>query len=194
MKDREPRVTLRAMGVGGHVTPVATIPLSVAATDDFGLAAAPVAGRTDDRGRGEVRAEDANGRRFHCRSPRPSRPVLDHQVRHESLLQADPPQVGTIFRFVAEAEDRCARGAQTGRSSVLQMQVVSPDELFYEILIRQRAERAKFIAVARGREKQTPVLAGPPSSEDFSRSCGSSTPAPVSSTRSPAGSPTRSRR
>ena len=39
LKDREPRVTLRAVGVGGHVTPVATIPLTLAATDDFGLAA-----------------------------------------------------------------------------------------------------------------------------------------------------------
>ena len=39
LKDREPRVTLRAVGVGSHVTPVATIPLNLAATDDFGLAA-----------------------------------------------------------------------------------------------------------------------------------------------------------
>ncbi len=39
LRDREPRVTLRALGVGSHVTPVATIPLSLAATDDFGLAA-----------------------------------------------------------------------------------------------------------------------------------------------------------
>ena len=38
LKDREPRVTLRAVGVGSHVTPVATIPLNLAATDDFGLA------------------------------------------------------------------------------------------------------------------------------------------------------------
>ncbi len=39
LRDREPRVTVRAVGVGGHVTPVATVPLSVAATDDLGLAA-----------------------------------------------------------------------------------------------------------------------------------------------------------
>ena len=85
------------------------------------------------------------------------------------MLQADPPGSGTVLRFVAEADDRCARGAQTGRSSALQLQVVSPDELFYEILIRQRAERAKFLAVLEAVEKQTPVLAGQPTSEDFLR-------------------------
>jgi hypothetical protein len=76
-----------------------------------------------------------------------------------------------LIRIVGEAEDRCARGSQTGRSSVLALQVVSPDELFYEILIRQRAERAKFVAILESHEKQTPVLDGPspPSSEDWVR-------------------------
>ena len=58
LKDREPRVTLRALGVGGHVTPVATIPLTLAATDDFGLAAPPAARRSDVERGGEVRADD----------------------------------------------------------------------------------------------------------------------------------------
>jgi hypothetical protein len=52
---------------------------------------------------------------------------------------------------------------------VLALQVVSPDELFYEILIRQRAERAKFLAALETMEKQTPVLAGKPSTDDFLR-------------------------
>ncbi len=96
-------------------------------------------------------------------------PVLDHQVRHDVVLQTDPPKVGTLLRFVAEADDRCVRGVQTGRSSLLQLQVVSADELFYEILIRQRAERAKFLAVLESLEKQTPVLAGEPKADDFLR-------------------------
>ena len=45
--------------------------------------------------------------------------------------------------------------------------MVSLDELFYEILIRQRAERAKFLAALEAVEKQTPVLAGTPTAEDF---------------------------
>jgi hypothetical protein len=85
------------------------------------------------------------------------------------VLQTDPPKVGALLRFVAEADDRCVRGVQTGRSSLLQLQVVSADELFYEILIRQRAERAKFLAVLESVEKQTPVLAGEPKVDDFLR-------------------------
>ena len=46
LKDRAPRVTLRALGTSGHVTPIATIPLSISATDDFGLAA-PAACKID---------------------------------------------------------------------------------------------------------------------------------------------------
>jgi len=47
------------------------------------------------------------------------------------------------------------------------MQVVSPDELFYEILIRQRAERAKFVAALDAAEKQGLTLAGTPSADDY---------------------------
>jgi hypothetical protein len=96
-----------------------------------------------------------------------SRAVLDHQARHEVELLADAPAIGTVLRFVGEAEDRCAKGAQVGRSNVVQMEVVSPDELFYEILIRQRAERAKFVAVLDATEKRAPALAGSPKAEDY---------------------------
>jgi hypothetical protein len=84
-------------------------------------------------------------------------------------LQADAPKIGTMLRFVAEADDHCARGAQTGRSGVLALQVVSPDELFYEILIRQRAERTKFLGIFEKVDKHTPVLAGNPTADDFLR-------------------------
>jgi hypothetical protein len=169
LKDREPRVTLRAMGVGMHVTPVATIPLMLAATDDFGMTALRLqidrTTHTDDK-------STAKTERRMVSIPlavEPGKPVLDHQVRHDLALQLDPPAIGTYLRIVGEAEDHCARGAQTGRSSALQMQVVSPDELFYEILIRQRAERAKFITVLDAAEKQSPVLASTPAATDYLR-------------------------
>ncbi len=171
LRDREPRVTLRAAGVGGHVTPVATIPLTVAAIDDFGLAAMRL---QLDRSTivGEKDKPETKTRRETVAIPMAAeagRVLLDHQARHEVMLQADPPAPGTILRFTGEADDRCARGTQTGRSTPLQLQVVTPDELFYEILLRQRAERAKFLAALELVEKQTPVLAGRPSSEDFLR-------------------------
>ena len=171
LRDREPRLALRAVGVGSRVTPVATIPLSIGATDDLGLVALRL---QFDRSL-TVEANDkveTKTKRATIPFPLPldpSRPVLDHQVRHDIALQADAPQIGTMLRFVAEADDHCARGAQTGRSGSLALQVVSPDELFYEILIRQRAERTKFLTVFEVVDKQTPVLAGNPTADDFLR-------------------------
>jgi hypothetical protein len=170
MRDREPRVTLRAVGVGARVTPVATIPLSLAATDDLGLAAfrlqadriAPTKDGADEK--------PPEPRRQTVAIPLPGtevRPALDHQARHDVELQVDSPEVGSTLKFVAEAEDRCARGAQIGRSGVLQFQVVTADELFYDILMRQRAERAKFLAALEAVEKQGPALEGAPARDDY---------------------------
>ncbi len=168
LRDREPRVTLRASGVGSHVTPIATIPLTIAATDDFGLAALRIqADRSvlvEEKDKPEQKIE-----RSTIKLPfesDPSQPTLDHQIRHDLGLQSDPPKVGAILRFTGEADDRCAQGVQTGRSSVLALQVVSADELFYEILIRQRVERTKFLNVLETTEKNAPTLDGTPTAEE----------------------------
>lgn len=168
MRDREPRVTLRSMGVGGRVTPVATIPLTLAATDDFGLAALRI--QADRSTITQSEKPEQQTRKAAIAIPfeaDPARPTLDHQARQDVSLQADPPAVGTVLRFTGEADDRCARGVQTGRSGVLAFSVVSPDELYYEILIRQRAERAKFLALVDAAEKQTPILEGSPKAEEI---------------------------
>jgi hypothetical protein len=166
LKDREPRVTLRAQGVGGHVTPVATIPLAMGATDDLGLAALRL--QIERTSHAEGKSEPTVAKQtLPLPLPAGGKAVLDHQARHDVDLQAAPPPIGTILRIQAEAEDRCARGTQVGRSGVVHLQVVSIDELFYEILIRQRAERAKFLAALEATEKQTPLLASTPSAEDY---------------------------
>jgi hypothetical protein len=169
LRDREPRVTLRATGVGGRVTPTATIPLTLAATDDFGLAALRVQAERSAVVADSGRAEQPS-RMTAILIPfeaDPARPTLDHQARHDVSLQVDPPKVGALLRFTGEADDRCARGAQTGRSGVLAFTVVSPDELFYEILIRQRAERVKFMAILDAAEKRTPILEGDAKPEEI---------------------------
>ena len=181
LRDREPRVTVRALGIGSHVTPVATLPLSVAATDDLGLAAMRlridrtlIAPQEDVGGAQEGASSESKMQNAKVDLPLAAgegRAALDQQVRHDLDLNADPPPVGTLIRIVGEADDRCARGPQTGRSSVLALSVVSVEELFYEVLIRQRAERAKFMAIVEAHEKQTPVLEAPnpPSAEDWVR-------------------------
>ncbi len=172
MRDRDPRVTLRAVGVGVHVTPVATIPLSIAATDDIGLAALRLQfDRTTAAGEKD-RSPQTKTKHETVKIPLPSesgRPPLDHQARHELSLMTDPATPGTLLRFLAEADDKCARGPQTGRSTPLQLQVVAPEELFYEILLRQRSERTKFIAALESIEKQGPLLDGKPRPEDHAR-------------------------
>ena len=167
LKDREPRVTLRALGIGPRVTPVATIPLSIAAIDDFGLGAVRLQSeRTSSDGeKGEPKTVKKTIALPLALDP--ARPVLDHQARQEIELQAESPPIGAVLRFMAEAEDRCARGVQVGRSSPILVQVVSPNELFYEILLRQRTERAKFVAVMETAEKQGPLLAGSPTPDAF---------------------------
>jgi hypothetical protein len=183
LRDREPRVTVRTLVVGSHVTPVAAVPLSIAATDDLGLAALrlridrTLIAPTDEPGRTpapEGASPESKTQNTKVDLPLPlgnKRAVLDQQVRHDLVLRADPPEVGTLIRIVGEADDRCTRGVQTGRSSVLALQVVSVEELFYEVLIRQRAERAKFLALVEAHEKQTPLLEAPnpPSAEDWVR-------------------------
>jgi len=168
LKDREPRVTLRAQGVGAHVTPIATIPLTLAATDDLGLASLRLQVERTVIGASE-KAEPVTTKQT---IPIPlatdgGKAILDHQARQDVDLQANPPPVGAVLRLQAEAEDRSARGPQVGRSGVIHMQIVSADELFYEILIRQRAERAKFLAAYDAAEKLTPTLAGTPTTEDY---------------------------
>jgi hypothetical protein len=65
---------------------------------------------------------------------------------------------GQVFRVRALAVDRCALGAHTGFSRWLAFQVVTPEELFYEILMRQREQRAKFAAALALAEGQAAAL------------------------------------
>lgn len=167
MRDRAPRVTLRALGVGAHVTPVATIPLSFAATDDRGLAAVRL--QIERTTTIDDKAEPKTTRQTVTLplAAEGGRTVLDHQARHDVELAADVPAAGTVIRIVGEAEDRSAQGVQVGRSPALHLLVVPPDELFYEILMRQRAERAKFLTVQEGFEKRGKSLDGTPASDAY---------------------------
>ena len=95
-KDREPRLALRAVGVGSRVTPVATIPLTIGATDDIGLAALRLqidrTATVEEKDKIETKTQ-----RTTVPFPLPldpSRPVLDHQVRHDVLLQTEHAQGG----------------------------------------------------------------------------------------------------
>jgi len=143
LADHPPRVTVRVTGVGRRVTPTARIPLSVRALDDFGMAQI---------------AADLEVTQFVDSKPQPTM----HQPYSESFSAESQPlptdidkQVvlklaecgaapGNAIRLRAKASDACVLGAQEGASRWVPMQVVTPEELFYEILTRQREQRGRF--------------------------------------------------
>ncbi len=144
LNDRAPRLTLRSSGVGRRITPVARIPLHLRAVDDFGVAELSLDLE-------ETRIVD-------------SKPVaaLHHPLEEKFGAAAGeklPPDVerepvvslaeyaldpGAMVRIRGKAADACVLGAQSAESRWLSFQVVSPEELFYEILTRQREQRARF--------------------------------------------------
>lgn len=159
LNDRAPRLTLRSSGVGRRVTPVAKIPLHLRAVDDFGIA--------------ELMLELEETRVID------SKPATStHQPLKESFSNDDDNKLpldltreptlglteyslipGATVRIRGKATDACVLGVQTSESRWLTFQVVSADELFYEILTRQREQRNRF-AKALQSEKEQKLLLG----------------------------------
>ncbi len=162
--DRPPRVLARSSGVGRRVTPQARIPMSLHASDDFGLTSLSA----------EIEAtvpkEDKPETKLH-RLPLelppsvPENPPTDYETQPLVALGEYSVAPGTVVKLRGAATDNCAQGSQTGASRWLTFQVVTPEELFYEILMRQRAQRAKFAAALETAKSQTEPLAGLPTAE-----------------------------
>lgn len=158
LKDREPRVTLRSTGVGKRVTPQATLPLNVRATDDFALAGLAWEMERTVPAEGTPQSETE---RVELPLPTPDadNPLLDFTHDDRLLLKPRTLPTGTLLRIRAAASDACLDGPQTGYSRWLMFQVVSPEELFYEILMRQRQQRAKFAAATASAKQHAETLA-----------------------------------
>lgn len=159
LQDRPPRVNIRASGVGRLVTSTVRVPLTLGFQDDLGLRAlaleAEWAAPTGDEIQRGTRSFPL---------PLPSTadgsPLLDLELRHTAMLAelALPP--GSQVRLRGHAQDNSAEGPQSGFSRWLTYQVVTPEELMYEIVRRQRAERDKFkAAVDQQRSLADPLAA-----------------------------------
>lgn len=179
LKDREPRVTIRSSGVGRRVTPVARIPLAMRATDDFGVASLALewertALRDDkpqvDTGRQALdepaeseATEPAPGEPKSSEPKAAEPPALplrtEAEWNEEWPLKALGLAAGNTLKLRGAALDASTVGPQAGQSRWLQFQIVASDELFYEILMRQREQRAKF-ALALESEKAQSVALG----------------------------------
>ena len=162
--DREPRVAIRSSGVGRRVTPQARIPLALHAADDFGIAT--LALELEQTFLKDEKPETKTDRvaiELPPFSPDAAPTDLDEQPTLSLSERSLVP--GTLLKARGQATDNCAQGAKTGSSRWLSFQVVTPEELFYEILMRQRAERGKFAAALETAKTQTEPLAGIPTAD-----------------------------
>jgi hypothetical protein len=149
--DREPRVRVRLIGVGGMVLPKARIPYSCRLTDDFGLTAASIAYRWkgDDMSQeGVVGSREIVG---------PSAPLpahtLDHEMEDGFELEGlkIPTATGLSFRFEAADNDDVS-GPNIGRSSEFLLRVVTEEELRTDLLRREKEQRQEFERLVKNQE------------------------------------------
>jgi hypothetical protein len=158
--DRPPRVTIRVTGVGRRVTPTARIPLAIRAIDDFGMAQLTA----------DLELTQVVDSKPQVSMHQPFLEKLAVDVRKLPLDVERQPEVkladlsavpGNLFRIRARATDDCVLGAQDGSSRWVPLQVVTPEELFYEILTRQRVERGRFaktLEMAKGQLEAIPKV------------------------------------
>jgi hypothetical protein len=142
--DQPPRVTMGFTGVRQRVTARAKIPLTIEARDDYGIAKAGLALKTetpDPANPAQLKADNSEMPLFG-----PASPATELQLEKAESLELEPMKltVGSLLTVNATATDACYLGEQTGRSRQVTFRIVPPEELFREILLRQQAERAKF--------------------------------------------------
>ncbi|HEX3724719.1 MAG TPA: hypothetical protein VHV08_00685, partial [Pirellulales bacterium] len=85
-------------------------------------------------------------------------PTTDVELDHELPLLKRGLVPGNVIRLRAAATDSCLLGPQAGHSRWLSFHIVSSEELFYEILMRQREQRAKFSAATDSARTQSTAL------------------------------------
>jgi hypothetical protein len=158
LTDRPPRVTARASGVGRRVTPQVQIPLTVRALDDF---AVTTIGAELEETRLDQEKPVSSTHAIAVALPEgfeAAGPVTD--LERQPTIQFAPFALipGTTVKLRGTAKDNCAEGSQSGESRWLTFQVVTPEELFYEILMRQREQRARFAAALEAAKKQGEAL------------------------------------
>jgi hypothetical protein len=142
--DQPPRVTLGYSGVKLRVTNKARIPLTIDARDDYGVAGAELAIKTESPEAGNVTRLVTHATTQPLFGPVKPAHELEVQPKFELDLEPMKLPVGSQVTVTASATDDCYLGAQTTASHPVSFRVVAPEELFREILLRQQAERAKF--------------------------------------------------
>jgi hypothetical protein len=159
--DQPPRVTMSYSGVRQRITPQAKVPLVVDARDDFGLAAVALAIKDetpDPVDPSKLVSHVVPQALFpgeKAASPSSTPATLPPELQLKQTIEVAPKKLspGSFLSVTAEATDDCYTGRQTNRSRTITFGIVSPEELFREILQRQQSERIKFRKQAEEAEK-----------------------------------------
>ncbi len=141
VNDRAPLVKLDAPGVGEIITPIAELPLTLHAKDEYGLARAQLG-----VARGEEPADPL---------PLPALTGGSSEYRAEVVLALRSLGFKPAERVAlrAEAADHDPRGPNVGRSEALALRVVSVEDFLADVSRRElelRREFERLISVQRG--------------------------------------------
>ncbi len=158
LRDREPRLTMRSSGVSRRITPVARIPLAIHATDDFGIATLSLELERTQLLEEKPQSDSSSLELALGNQATDAPPRIDVLLDHELKLADHQLAPGNLIKLRSTATDACALGVQQGFSRWLAFQIVSADELFYEILTRQREQRAKFKLALDSAKQQSVAL------------------------------------
>jgi len=165
--DREPRVMVRSSGVGRRVTPQAKIPLALRVLDDFGITSvnlqAERTGIVQEKLKTTLAEIDLG-----APDARTGGGATEFEQSHIFQVSQQKPAVGDVLKLRASASDNFVLGKHTGYSRWLTFQIVTPEELFYEILTRQREQRARFAAALQSSKGLSQALARLAKPEDTS--------------------------
>lgn len=140
--DQPPRVTLAYTGVRQRITPVAHIPLTITARDDYGIVTMALASKAEFLDAEKKAQSAATTQPMYGPTKPPKETEIQLKPTFEvAALKLNP---GALLSLSGQAADDCYGGAQSGASRPASFRIVSPEELFKEILLRQQGERGKF--------------------------------------------------
>jgi hypothetical protein len=147
--DREPRVRVKLIGVGGMVVPKARVPFTCRITDDFGITTAEVAYRWKGD---DMTQPDGEGKlTFESVKDLLSKPELSF----EDMLDLEPLKIptgtGLSFRFESADNDDVS-GPNIGKSSEFLLRIVTEDELRTDLLRREKEQRQEFERLVKNQE------------------------------------------
>jgi len=167
--DQPPRITMAYSGVRPRITPQARIPLAIDARDDYGLTAVGLTIRDESPDPADPAKLVAHSAPLPIyppaegKSPPSSPDAAPLQLQFKPTFDAAKERLapGSFLSITADATDNCYTGPQTTRSRTVVFGIVSPEELFREILLRQQAERIKFRKQTEESQKISELLRSP---------------------------------